>query len=148
MQNWIAAVIVAVAPLGFAPPSWAQTSAEATELAFMPRTLNVTLLNEGGKYVAVDLKHIPQGGTCRMDKDATIVKMGAGASPGTTRVRYVAPQVSSGGCPFLTAFDLSDGDYTSARAAFVQMKEDATRRVEELKKELGDKWDEITGKKS
>jgi hypothetical protein len=148
MQNFIAAVIGAVAALGFAAASQAQTTAEDTELAFMPRTLTVTLLNDGGKYVAVDLKHIPQGGTCRMDKDATIVKVGPGASPGTTRVRYIAPQVSSGGCPFLTAFDLSDNDYAEARAAFVRMKDDATRRVEELKKELGDKWDEITGKKS
>jgi len=34
----------------------------------MPRTMTVTLLNEGGKYVAIDLKHIPQGGSCRMDE--------------------------------------------------------------------------------
>src|SRR5262245_1967709 len=124
------------------------TDDPGVELAVMPRTMTVTLLNDGGKYVAVDLKHIPQGGTCRMDKDATIVKVGPGASPGTTRVRYIAPQVSSGGCPFLTAFDLSDSDYAEARAAFVRMKDDGMRRVEELKKELGDKWDEITGKKS
>jgi hypothetical protein len=40
----------------------AQTTAPALELAFMPQTATVTLLNEGGKYVVVDLKHIPQGG--------------------------------------------------------------------------------------
>jgi hypothetical protein len=74
--------------------------------------------------------------------------MGPGTSPGTTRVRYVAPQVNPGGCPFLTAFDLSDEDYAVARDKFVQMKEEATKKVEELKKDLGDKWDEITGKKS
>jgi hypothetical protein len=50
-------------------------------------TSTVTLLNEGGKYVLVDLKHIPQGGTCRMDKDAPIMRVGVGASPETTRVR-------------------------------------------------------------
>jgi hypothetical protein len=148
MQTWIATVIVALAPFACAVPSLAQAPDQGPELAFMPRTLDVTLLNEGGKYVAIDLKHIPQGGTCRMDKDATIAKMGPGASPGTSRVRYVAPQVSSGGCPFLTAFDLSDSDYASARTSFLQMREEAAKRVEQLKKDLGDKWDEITGKKS
>jgi hypothetical protein len=150
MHKWIAALILTVAPFGLATPSLAQAADPdlGTELAFMPRTLNVTLLNEGGKYVAIDLKHIPQGGTCRMDKDATIARMGPGGSPGTTRVRYVAPQVNSGGCPFLTAFELSDADYAAARSKFVQLKEEATKKVEELKKDLGDKWDEITGKKS
>jgi hypothetical protein len=113
----------------------------------MPSTLTVTLLNEGGKYVAIDLKHIPQGGTCRMDKDALIARVGPGASPGTTRVRYAAGQVSSGGCPFLTAFDLSPADYAAARAAFVQMKDDAWKKVEQIKKDLGEKWDELTKEK-
>src|SRR5215468_2918645 len=90
MQNWIGACILALAPLGLAVPSLAQGTDQGIELAFMPRTLNVTLLNEGGKYVAVDLKHIPQGGTCRMDEGATIARMGPGANPGTIRVRYVA----------------------------------------------------------
>ena len=47
----------------------------------------VTLLNEGGKNVIVDLKHIPQGGSCRVDKDDLIARVGPGAQPGTTRVR-------------------------------------------------------------
>jgi hypothetical protein len=98
--------------------------------------------------VAIDLKHISQGGTCRMDKDSTIVRVGPGASPGTTRVRYAAAQIASGGCPFLTAFDLPDADYAAARASFVEMKDEAAKKVEELKKDLGDKWDEVTGKKS
>ena len=70
----------------------AQATDPGVEFAFMPRSMTVTLLNEGGKYVAIDLKHIPQGGTCRMDKDATIARVGVGASPGTTRVRYAAPR--------------------------------------------------------
>ena len=130
-----------------AHPVESQTADPAVELAFMPRTMTVTLLNEGGKYVAIDLKHIDQGGSCRMDKDATIARVGPGASPGTTHVRYAAAQVSSGGCPFLTAFDLSDADYAAARAAFLQMKEDAWKKVDEVKKDLGQKWDEVTGKK-
>ena len=125
----------------------AQATDPGVELAFMPRTMTVTLLNEGGKYVAIDLKHIPQGGTCRMDKDATIARVEAGASPGTTRVRYAAAQVTSGGCPFLTAFDLPDADYAAAREVFVQMKDDAWKKVDEIKKDLGEKWDEVTGKK-
>ena len=125
----------------------AQAAEPGVELAFMPRTMTVTLLNEGGKYVAIELKHIPQGGTCRMDKDATIARVGAGTRPGTTRVRYAAGQVSAGGCPFLTAFDLPDADYAAARASFLQMKDDAWKKVDEIKKDLGEKWDEVTGKK-
>ncbi len=125
----------------------AQTSDPGVEMAFMPRTMTVTLLNEGGKYVAIDLKHIDQGGSCRMDKDALIARVGPGNSPGTTRVRYAAGQVSSGGCPFLTAFELPDADYTTARAAFVQMKDEGWKKVDQAKKDLGDKWDELTKEK-
>ena len=110
------------------------TDDPGVELAFMPRTMTVTLLNEGGKYVAIDLKRIEQGGTCRMDKDATIARVGPGATPGTTRVRYAAAQVSSGGCPFLTTFDLPNSDYAAARMAFVQMKDRASKKVDEIKK--------------
>lgn len=139
--------LAAAALITFALSAQGQTADPGVELAFMPRTMIVTLLSEGGKYVAIDLKHIPQGGTCRMDKDATIARMGAGASPGTTRVRYAAGQVSTGGCPFLTAFDLPDAEYAAARSVFVQMKDDAWKKVDEIKKDLGEKWDEVTGKK-
>jgi hypothetical protein len=139
--------LAATALIASALSAGAQAPDPGVELAFMPRTMTVTLLNERGKYVAIDLKHIPQGGTCRMDKDATIARVGAGASPGTTRVRYAAGQVSAGGCPFLTAFDLPDADYAAARASFLQMKDDAWKKVDEIKKDLGEKWDEVTGKK-
>jgi hypothetical protein len=120
--------------------------------------MTVTLLNEGGKYVLVELRHIAQGETCRMDKDAAIMRVGPGASPETTRVRYAAPQVSTGGCPFMTIFDLTNTDYADGRAAFVKMGDEASKKVEgvkkelgeraeEVKKELGEKWDEIFGKK-
>ena len=82
-----------------------------------------------------------------MDKDATIIRVGPGRSPGTVQVRYAAPQVSSGGCPFLTVFELSDADYSAARKAFGDAKESAEKKVEQTKKELGEKWDEVTGKK-
>ena len=118
------------------------------ELAFMRHSTNVTLLNEGGKYVVVDMKHIPKGGTCRMDEDATIARVGPGEKPGTTRVRYVGVQVNAGGCPFLTTFDISDSDYAAAREAFLQMKEEAANKVEEVKKELGRAWDEVIGSKN
>ena len=121
-------------------------SADA-DLAFMPSTATVTLLNDGGKYVAIDLKHIDKGGSCRMDKDATIMRVGPGTTSGTTRVRYVAPQLSSGGCPFLTEFDMASDQFASARQAFEEKKEAAEKKVNELKKELGDKWDEVTGRK-
>jgi hypothetical protein len=129
-------------------PVHAQATDPGVELAFMSRTMTVTLLNEGGKYVVVDVKHIPQGGTCRMDKDAIIARVEPGASPGTTRVRYAAGQVSAGGCPFLTTFDMADTDYAAARAAFLQMKDEASKKVEQVKKDLGEKWDEVLGRKN
>jgi hypothetical protein len=144
--------------ISWAFPVNAQATEPVLELAFMPRTMTVTLLNEGGKYVIVDLKHIPQGGTCRMDKDATIMREGPGANSETTRVRYAAAQVSAGGCPFLTMFDMPNADFAAGRAAFLNMKDEASKKVEgvkkelgekaeEVKKELGEKWDEIFGKK-
>ena len=146
MKTFLRGPLSAVALMAFTSSIHAQVADSSIELAFMPRTMTVTLLNEGGKYVAVDLKHIPQGGTCRMDKDATIARIGAGA-PGTTQVRYAAAQISSGGCPFMTTFDLSDADYAAARAAFIAMKDEASKKVDDIKKELGEKWDEVTGKK-
>ena len=147
MQTMTFGTLATVALIASTLSVQAQVTDPGVELAFMPRTMTVTLLNEDGKYVAVDVKHIPQGGTCRMDKDATIARVGVGASPGTTRVRYAAAQVSTGGCPFLTAFDLADDDYAAARAVFLQMKDDAWKKVGEIKKDLGDKWDEVIGKK-
>jgi hypothetical protein len=114
----------------------------------MPRTMTVTLLDEGDKYVSINVKHIPQGGTCRMDKDATIGRVGPGTIAGTTRVRYAAAQVRSGGCPFMTTSDLSDADYTAAPAAFVHMKDDAWKKVDEIKKDPREKWAEVTGTKN
>jgi hypothetical protein len=147
MQRLACGMLATAALIATAFSAQAQATDPGVELAFMPSTMTVTLLNEGGKYVTVDMKHIPQGGTCRMDKDATIARVGPGASPGTTRVRYAAAQVSTGGCPFLTAFDLPDADYAAARAAFVQMKDDAWKKVDEIKKDLGEKWGEVTGTK-
>src|SRR6185295_930208 len=146
MQTTAFGTLIAAALIASALCAQAQTTDPGVELAFMPRTMTVTLLNEGGKYGAVDLKHIPQGGTCRMDKDATIARVGVGA-PGTIQVRYAAAQISSGGCPFMTTFDLSEADYAAARAAFIAMKDEASKKVDDIKKELGEKWDEVTGKK-
>jgi hypothetical protein len=126
---------------------WAGRAEDNVELAFMPETKTVTLLNEGGKYVAIDMKHIPEGGSCRMDKDATIFRVGPGKTTGTTLVRSAAPQISSGGCPFMTTFELSDAEYAAARAAFKAKEADASKKVDELKKQLGEKWDELVGNK-
>ena len=158
MMRVVCGALGALALITWAFPVHAQATEPALELGLMPSTMTVTLLNEGGKYVAVDLTHIPQGGTCRMDKDATIMRVGPGASPETTRVRYVVPQVSAGGCPFLTMFDMTNADYAASRASFLKMKDEASKKMEdvrkefsekaaEVKKELGEKWDEIFGKK-
>jgi hypothetical protein len=113
----------------------------------MPRTVTVTLLNDGGKYVAIDLKHIAKGESCRMDEGATIARVGQG-EPGMVRVRYAAGQISSGGCPFMTTFDVPEAEYALARASFTAKKDEAWRKVDEIKKDLGSKWEELTGKKS
>ncbi len=147
MSKLLYGSLSALALMASTLPLHAQSADPGVELAFMPLMMTVTLLNDGGKYVAIDLKHIPQGGTCRMDKDATIARVGPGA-PGMTRVRYAAAQMSAGGCPFMTTFDLPDADYAAARSAFVEMKDEASKKVDGIKKELGEKWDEVTGKKS
>lgn len=146
MNMFARASLAALALTASALPAVSQ-SADSVEFAFMPRTMDVTLLNEGGKYVAVDLKHIAQGEKCRMDKDATLARVGDGAA-GMVRVRYAAAQISSGGCPFLTMFDLPASDYAQGRAQFVAKKDEAWKKVDEIKKDLGQKWDELTGKKS
>src|SRR5262245_35597595 len=124
----------------------AQTSDAGIEFAFMPRTMTVMLLNEGGKYVAIDLKHIAKGESCRMDEGATIARIGQG-DRGMVRVRYAAGQISSGGCPFMTTFDIPEAEYALARATFMAKKEEAWKKVDEIKKDLGTKWEELTGKK-
>ena len=74
-MKWLQSASIAVLPwLALTMSLSAQTGDPGLELAFMPATTSVTLLNEGGKYVAVDLKHIPEGGQYRMDKDATIAR--------------------------------------------------------------------------
>ena len=147
MHKVVCGTLGALASTAWALPVQAQATGPALELAFMPQTTTVTLLNEGGKYVVVDLKHIPQGGTCRMDKDATIMRVAVGTSPETTRVRYAAAQVSAGGCPFLTMFDMANTDYAAGRAAFLKMEGEASKKVEQVKQVLGEKWEEIFGKK-
>jgi hypothetical protein len=44
-------------------------------------------------------------------------------------------------------FDLPDADCAVAWAVFVQMKHDGWKKVDELKKQVGDKWDEVTENK-
>ena len=61
MNKFLSGSLSAFALLAFTSPLGAQSSHSGVELAFMPRTMNVTLLNDGGKYVAIDLKHIAQG---------------------------------------------------------------------------------------
>jgi hypothetical protein len=158
MKNVVRGTLGAVASIVWTFPVQAQATEPGLELALMPREMTVTLLNEGGKYVLIELKQIPQGGTCRMDKDAVIMRVGSGANPEMTRVRYAAPQISSGGCPFMTIFDILSTDYAEGRGAFLKMGDEASKKVEtiktdlseraeEVKKELGEKWNEIFGKK-
>jgi hypothetical protein len=124
------------------------TASTSIEMAFMPQTLDVTLLNENGKFVTVDMKKIAKGEKCRMDKDSVIMKVGAGDTPGTMRVRYIAPQLSHGGCPFMTEFEISNTDYTAARNAFTAKTDEASKKVNDLKHQLGEKWNEVTGQKA
>lgn len=144
METTLKSLFVALSFLALAPAAHAESADGGVELAFMPSAMDVTLLNQGGKYVAVDLKKIAKGEKCHMEKDAVIMKVGPGATPGTTLVRYAAPNLSHGGCPFMTEFELSEADYTAARAAYNAKADEASKKIEDLKKQLGDKWNELT----
>lgn len=144
MKSIGSALILSSMALAHSGAARAEGADAGVELAFMPNAMDVTLLNEGGKFVTVDMKKIAKGEKCHIDKDAIIMKVGPGPTPGTTRVRYAAPNLSHGGCPFMTEFELSDADYTSARAAFSAKADDASKKVEDLKKQLGEKWNELT----
>ena len=148
MKRTVLSTASAIALLASPLALQAQSADSRLQFALMPSTKTVILLNEGGKYIAIDMKHIAQGETCRMDKDATIIQVGSGGGPGMVRVRYAAGQVGSGGCPFMTMFDLPEAEYLEGRAAFLKMKEEAWRKIDQIKKDLGEKWQELIGKKS
>lgn len=144
MKTTLKSLLIAASVLAFSPAAYAEGADSGVELAFMPSAMDVTLLNDGGKFVTVDLKKIAKGEKCHMEKDAVIMKVGPGATPGTTLVRYAAPNLSHGGCPFMTEFELSNADYTAARAAFTAKADEASKKIDDLKKQLGEKWNELT----
>jgi CheY-like chemotaxis protein len=56
MRKYLSGSLLAFVVLASTPPVAVQTVTDpGTELAFMPRTMSVTLLNEGGKYVVIVL---------------------------------------------------------------------------------------------
>ncbi len=144
MKSTLKRYLIVASVLALSSVAHAAGADDGMELGFLPSAMDVTLLNEGGKFVTVDLKKIAKGEKCHLEKDAVIMKVGAGAASGTTRVRYAAPNLSHGGCPFMTEFELSDTDYTAARAAFTAKSDEASKKIDDLKKQLGDKWTELT----
>jgi hypothetical protein len=140
-------LILSSAMFAFSASARAEDAGATIEFAIMASATDVILLNEGGKFVTIDLKKIAKGEKCHMDKDAVIMKVGPGATSGTTRVRYAAPNLSHGGCPFMTEFELSDADYTAGHTAFTAKSDEAQKKIDDLKKQLGDKWKELTGQK-
>jgi hypothetical protein len=44
-------------------------------------------------------------------------------------------------------FDMTNTDYAAGRAAYLKMEGDASKKVEQVKQVLGEKWQEIFGKK-
>ena len=147
MKSMIKMALVA-AVVAFPLAARAEEADSGVELAFLSSAMDVTLLNDGGKYVTIDMKKIAKGEKCHIEKDAVIMKVGPGSGAATVLVRYAAPNLTHGGCPFMTEFELSNADYTTARAAFTAKTDEASKKVEDLKKQLGDKWNELTGKKS
>lgn len=133
--------ILAIA--AFALP--ANAAQPETELALIQQTGDVTLLNDGGKYVAIDLKHIEKGEKCRMDQDAVVMRVGEGSTKETVRVRTLLPQLSSGGCPLMTEYEMPAEQYTTARKAFADKKAEADKKLADMTKKLGEKWDELFG---
>ena len=76
-MKMIAYTAIATTALAGSPPAAQAAGADSgVEFGSMPFTMTVTLLNKGGKYVALDLKRIPQGGTCRMDEGAIMLELG------------------------------------------------------------------------
>lgn len=124
------------------PASAAQTE---TELALIQQTSDVTLLNDGGKYVAIDLKHIEKGEKCRIDEDAVVMRVGEGAAKDTIRVRTLLPQLSSGGCPLMTEYEMPAEQYATAHKAFADKKAEADKKLSDISRKLGEKWDELFG---
>jgi hypothetical protein len=133
------AVVVASAP--------ARASMPEAQLGAMPSTVEVVLLNEGGKYVAIDLKHIAKGEKCRMDQDAIVFRVGEGSAKDTTRVRAAMPQAKSGGCPFMTEFEMSNEQFAAAEKSFAAMKQAADDKFAAWKKSIEDKLGELLGGK-
>ncbi|MBS0269449.1 MAG: hypothetical protein JSS54_10775 [Proteobacteria bacterium] len=143
LKHTLIAAAIAAVPFS----AQAADADKSVELAFLPSARDVTLLNEGGKFVTVDMKKLAKGDKCHLEKDAVIMKVGPGAEPATTRVRYAAPNLSHGGCPFMTEFEIPDADYTAARTAFTAKTDEASKKIDDLKKQLGDKWNELTQQK-
>ena len=112
----------------------------------MPNTMNVTLLNEGGKFVTVDMKKIAKGEKCRMDKDAVVMKVGPGATAGTTPPTLCGAPAQPWRLSVMTEFDVGCRLYDGSRA-FTAKTDEANKKVDDLKKQLGEKWNELTGEK-
>jgi hypothetical protein len=49
--------------------------------------------------------------------------------------------------PLHDNFRTIGAEYAAAHAAFKAKEADASKKVDELKKQLGDKWDELVGNK-
>lgn len=93
-------------------------SSRASDMGFVTKVMRVRLLNEGGKRVVVDkLKHIPKGGECVIARNSAVMRTGKSGT-NIVRVRYLGIQTASGGCPFLTEFEMTDADFAQAQAAF------------------------------
>ncbi len=144
MKATLKSFLVAASLLALSPAAYAESADSGVELAFLAGAQDVTLLNDGGKFVTVDMKKLAKGDKCHLEKDSVIIKVGPGATAGTTLVRYAAPNLAHGGCPFGTEFELSEADYSASRAAFAAKKDEATKKIDDLKKQLGDKWNELT----
>ncbi len=144
MKATLKSFVVAASLLALSSVAHAESTDSSIELAFTASPMDVTLLNDGGKFVTVDMKKLAKGDKCHLEKDSVVMKVGPGATTGTTLVRYAAPNLAHGGCPFGTEFELSEVDYTAARAAFTAKTDEAQKKIDDLKKQLGDKWNELT----
>ena len=146
MRTWIVGAITLAASGALALGAHAQD--QGVELAFMRglTTKTVTLLNDGGQVRRHRPEGFPQGGTCRMDKDATPFQVGPAALPATCGFATRRHELRRASL-FLTVFDLPDAEYAIGRAAFAEKEDQAKKNVEEIEKDLGEKWDEVTGKK-
>ena len=107
-MKWLQSASIAVLPwLALTVSLSAQTGDPGLELAFMSATTSVTLLNEGREIRSCGSETYPR-------RWPTWIRTRRLPAWDRERPLDAAAQLSPGGCPFMTTFDLPDTEYAKA----------------------------------